>query len=108
MNRLQKSGLLVAVIVALALGVVIGMNFQNPVIAQGGKGGGGGGSGARYSVVETEGVHLIVTDNQKNTVYFYTVNEGDKPGADLHLRGSIDLTKVGDATIKPALIEAKK
>ena len=51
---------------------------------------------------------LIVTDNQKNTTFFYTVDQGDKPGADLHLRGTVDLNNVGQATIKPALINPRK
>jgi len=53
-------------------------------------------------------VNLVVTDNQKNTVYFYTVDEGDKPGADLHLRGTVDLHQVGKPTIKPTLLNPKK
>jgi hypothetical protein len=58
-------------------------------------------SGPRYSVVETEAHNLIVTDNQTNTLYFYTI-EKDKPiGSELKLRGSIDLTKVGEPVIKP-------
>jgi hypothetical protein len=36
------------------------------------------------------------------------VDENEKPGADLHLRGTIDLNKVGDATIKSSLINPKK
>ena len=58
-------------------------------------------SGPRYSVVETEASNLIVTDNQTNTLYFYTIDK-DKPiGSELKLRGSIDLTKVGGPTLKP-------
>jgi hypothetical protein len=58
-------------------------------------------SGPRYSVVETEAHNLIVTDNQTNTLYFYTIDK-DKPiGSELKLRGSIDLNKVGEATMKP-------
>jgi hypothetical protein len=91
-------------VLALGIGIGIGTNLNKPAFAQEGKGAGAG----RYSVVDTEGVNLIVTDQEKNTVYFYTVNEGDKPGAELHLRGSIDLTKTGNATIKPKLISGKK
>jgi hypothetical protein len=58
-------------------------------------------SGPRYSVVETEAHNLIVTDNQTNILYFYTIDK-DKPiGSELKLRGSIDLNKVGEPTIKP-------
>jgi hypothetical protein len=65
-----------------------------------------GGTGARYSVMDTEGHNLIVTDNQTNTVYFYTVDKGQEAGADLKLRGSIDLNQVGKAVIK--LTKAKE
>ena len=57
--------------------------------------------GPRYSVVETEAHNLIVTDNQTNTLYFYTVDKGKPIGSELKLRGSIDLTKVGEPVIKP-------
>ena len=58
-------------------------------------------SGPRYSVVETEAHNLIVTDNQTNTLYFYTVDKGKPIGSELKPRGSIDLTKVGGPTLKP-------
>ena len=44
---------------------------------------------------------LLVTDNQTNTRYFYTSDEGEKPGADLKLRGTIDLSKVGQPVLSP-------
>ena len=55
----------------------------------------------RYSVSETEGHNLIVTDNQSNTLYFYTIDKDEKVGADLKLRGTIDLKQVGKPVIKP-------
>ena len=55
----------------------------------------------RYSVIETDILSLIVADNQTNTVYLYTVNQNDKPGSDLHLRGSLDLSQVGQEVLKP-------
>ena len=58
-------------------------------------------SGPHYTVIDTEGHNLIVTDNHKNTVYFYTIDK-DKPiGSELKMRGSIDLNQVGRPTIKP-------
>jgi hypothetical protein len=58
-------------------------------------------SGPHYTVIDTEGHNLIVTDNHKNVVYFYTIDK-DKPiGSDLKLRGSIDLNQVGKPSIKP-------
>jgi hypothetical protein len=56
----------------------------------------------RYSVVETEAHNLIVTDNQTNTLYFYTIDKDKEVGSELKLRGSIDLNQVGKPVIKPA------
>jgi hypothetical protein len=63
-------------------------------------------SGPRYSVVETEGHNLIVTDNRTNTLYFYTIDKDAKIGSELKLRGTVDLNKVGKPGIKPT--KAKK
>jgi hypothetical protein len=54
---------------------------------------------ARYTVVETDGELLIVTDNSTNTLYFYTHDQGAEPGSPVELRGSIDLNKVGKSEI---------
>jgi hypothetical protein len=53
----------------------------------------------KYTVVDTEGTNLVVVDNAKNTLYFYTVEPGKECGDDLHLRGSIDLSHVGQAIL---------
>jgi hypothetical protein len=63
-----------------------------------------GGLPGRYTVVDTEAFNLIVVDNQTNTLHYYTVDKDQPPGSDLHLRGSLDLNKVGDATLKPRLV----
>jgi hypothetical protein len=55
----------------------------------------------RYTVVETEGVNLLVVDNAKNVLYFYTCEAGKEAGEPLKLRGSIDLSQVGQPTITP-------
>ena len=65
----------------------------------------GAAGGARYSVVDTEATNLLVVDNSTNTLFFYTVDEGKEPGADLHLRGSIDLNEVGKSVLKPKKTE---
>ena len=108
MSLQSKSGLIIGVAVLLVAGIAIGMNLNTPttIQAQGTTVQGQGTAGsaiARYTVQETDGISLIVTDNQKNTVFFYTVDQDAKPGADLHLRGSIDLNSVGQTTIKPTL-----
>ncbi len=64
-------------------------------------------SGPRYSVVETEAHNLIVTDNKSNTVYFYTVDKDKEVGAELKLRGSIDLNQIGKPVITPTKAKAE-
>jgi hypothetical protein len=58
-------------------------------------------SGPRYSVIETQAHNLIVTDNQTNTLYFYTIDKDQPIGSELKLRGSLDLNKVGEPILKP-------
>jgi hypothetical protein len=103
MKYLSKSSLVIAFGILLLTGIAIGMSLNGPSAAQAP----GGSATARFNVVETDGMTLIVTDNQKNTVFFYTVNPDEKPGSDLHLRGTIDLNTVGQATIKPTLVSKK-
>jgi hypothetical protein len=75
-----------------------------------GQGGGAGGAaaGPRYSVVETEGHNLIVTDNKSNTLYFYTIDKDAAIGSALKLRGSVDLNKVGSPSIQPFVAKKKQ
>jgi hypothetical protein len=54
----------------------------------------------RYTIVETQGHNLLVTDNGTNTVYYYAIDRDEQVGADLKLRGSVDLTQVGKPVIK--------
>ena len=65
-------------------------------------------SGPHYTVVMTEGHNLVVTDNHKNTLYFYTIDK-DKPiGSELKLRGTVNLTQVGKEVIKPENVKLRK
>jgi hypothetical protein len=58
-----------------------------------------------YSVVGTDGAHLIVVDNGANKLYFYAIDKEGKIGDELKLRGSVNLQDVGKPSIKP--IDAK-
>ena len=58
------------------------------------------GAGTRYTVVETQAHNLLVTDNSTNTLYYYAADKDAKIGADLKLRGSIDLSQVGTDVVK--------
>ena len=57
--------------------------------------------GQRYSVTWTEGTNLIVTDNRTNTLFYYTVDKDQPAGSPLKLRGSLDLSQIGQQTITP-------
>jgi hypothetical protein len=61
-----------------------------------------------YTVVETEGHNLIVTDNHKNTLYFYTIDKDATIGSDLKLRGTVDLKQVGKEVIKPENVKLRE
>ncbi len=65
-------------------------------------------AGPRYSVVETEGHNLLVTDNAANKLYFYTVDKDKPVGSPLKLRASLDLGKVGEAEINIKKHEVEK
>jgi hypothetical protein len=56
---------------------------------------------AHYTVVSTDGAHLIVVDNTTSTLYFYAIDKEGKVGDELKLRGRADLHDVGKQGIKP-------
>jgi hypothetical protein len=98
MNATWKTRMPLAVFAGLVVIALVVTARSQPVRAERAA---GPTSGPRYSVVETEAHNLIVTDNQTNILYFYTIDK-DKPiGSELKLRGSIDLNKVGEPAIKP-------
>ena len=57
--------------------------------------------GPRYTVIDTEGHNLIVTDNQTNTLFFYTIDKDKEVGSELKLRATLDLNQVGKPSLKP-------
>lgn len=95
-----KNGMLfLAAAVIVAGGVVL----SNRDSAQGqGKGGMGA---SHYSVVSTDGAHIIVTDNMTSKVHFYAIDKDGKVGDTLKLRGTLDLHDVGKPSMTP--IDAK-
>jgi hypothetical protein len=88
----------VAVAAAVVLFALIVLNSFQPARAQRED---GSISGPRYSVIDSEGHNLIVTDNRTNTLYFYTIDKDKEVGSELKLRGTIDLNQVGKPVIKP-------
>ena len=107
MNRtcVQCGGLVLAV--GLVVGALAFMSRTQP--AYGGAAlADGAASGPHYTVVETEGHNLVVTDNASNTLYFYTVDKGKAPGAELKLRAKVDLNQVGKPSLMPVDVNIQK
>ncbi len=101
----MRTGLLVALIVGAVVGVFVAGSLAPPALSRADDRSAGG---PHYTVVDTEGHNLIVTDNQTNTLYFYTIDKEEKVGSELKLRGQIDLNQVGKPTIKPRHAGAEK
>jgi hypothetical protein len=99
------SGLLLALCVGLVVGLLAAHRAATAVGAAREEGAAGG---ARYNVVETEGHNLIVTDNKTNTLYFYTIDKDKEIGSELKLRGSLDLSQVGETVLKPKTVKHDK
>jgi hypothetical protein len=87
-------------IALIVLGVGLGLQAFRPVPSTAQPAGVPGGV-PRYSVVETEGTNLLVTDNASDTLYFYTVDPEKNAGDELKLRGELSLREVGKPVIKP-------
>jgi hypothetical protein len=99
MLRNRKLWSVALVTLGVALGYFAASSGTQKALGQ--AGGAAATAGPRYTVVETDIMSALVVDNSTNTVYFYTVEQGAEPGADLHLRGSLDLTQVGQPVLKP-------
>ena len=97
-----KNGMMLFFVGAAMISATLLLTNRDTALGQGGKGGAGG---PAYTVVQTDGAHLIVTDNTANKLYFYTIDKDGKIGDDLKLRGALDLRDVGKASLKP--IDAK-
>ncbi len=55
---------------------------------------------AHYTVIETQGFNLLVTDNRARQLYYYATDKDAPIGSPLKLRASLDLTQVGKPEIK--------
>ncbi len=104
MNANWKTRMPLAVLVAVVVAAVILMARSQAARADREA----ASTAGRYSVVETEAHNLIVTDNQTNTLYFYTIDKDKEVGSDLKLRGTIDLNQVGKPVIRPVTIKAEQ
>lgn len=60
----------------------------------------GTGAGPRYTVIETQGFNLLVTDNANHKLYYYATDKDVPVGSPMKLRASLDLTQIGKEEIK--------
>ena len=103
MNRIGKLSVLVVLCVGVAVGTFFGTGMlSQPAAAQGGDGKGS------CTVVSTDGVHLIVTDNKSQTLYFYSIEKDAEIGSELKMRGKLDLSQVGKDVLTPTIMFKKK
>jgi hypothetical protein len=98
MNANRKNVVLLALAVLLGAAFIVVVRLEATQTQPGGVA-----SGPRYSVIESQGHNLIVTDNKTNTLYFYTIDKEKEIGSELKLRGTMDLNQVGSPSIKPAV-----
>ncbi len=107
MNTISRNRMSLVFAAALvAVGVLAVVNLQ-PAHAQR-EGDSPAVSGPHYTVVATEGHNLIVTDNHKNELFFYTIDQDKEIGSELKLRGHVDLNHVGKPVIKPVTHKAEQ
>jgi hypothetical protein len=56
-------------------------------------------TGPHYTVIETQGFNLLVTDNAANKLYYYATDKDAPVGSALKLRASLDLSQIGEKEI---------
>jgi hypothetical protein len=100
-----STGLKVALVLVVVLGAFVVGTLVPPAFSRADDKGTGG--CPHYSVVETQGHNLIVTDNQTDIIYFYTIDKDKEIGSELRLRGRLHLTQVGQEVLKPTLIRPR-
>ena len=83
-----------AALMVVALTVMV---LSQPAQAQRGS---GPPFGPRYTVIETQGFNLLVTDNGANQLYYYATDKDAPVGSPLKLRASLDLTQIGKPEIR--------
>ena len=84
-----------AALMVVALTVMV---LSQPAQAQRGS---GPPFGPRYTVIETQGFNLLVTDNAANKLYFYATDKDVPVGSPMKLRASLDLSQIGKPELKP-------
>jgi hypothetical protein len=92
-----KNRMTMVVGIALMVVALLMMSRSEPAQAQRAD---AAGSGNRYTVIETQGFNLLVTDNTANKLYYYATDKDVPVGSPMKLRASLDLTQIGREEIK--------
>jgi hypothetical protein len=108
MSRIGRRGTLLVLIIGMAVGAGVAWNVSQPSFANQAGSAQAAGAVPNYSVVMTDGTHLIVTENRSNSLYFYTIEKDAEIGSELKLRARVDLTQVGKNVITPTVHFKKK
>jgi hypothetical protein len=94
-GAIMKNRLPLVVVCGIVVAALIVTTRWQPVRAEAEKS-----SAGRYTVIETHGHNLLVTDNQENKLLFYATDKDAPIGSPLKLRASMDLTQIGKPEIK--------
>ena len=102
MSQIGKISVLLVLLVGVVVVAFVGVNRSQSAAAQ------GGAAKGSYTVVGTDGTHLIVTDNKTDTLYFYSIEKDAHIGSELKMRGKVDLSQVGKDVITPVVMFKKE
>ncbi len=103
MNSTGKKLGIVGALLGIGIGLGLGAYWSQPAVSNAQRQPNPQAAFTRYRVVSTEGTNLIVTDYKTQKVYYYAIDKDAEPGADLKLRGAVNLNDVGKKVIKPKL-----
>ncbi len=98
MKKMLQGGWLAALALGVALATMMLSGAGQPPLSRAAEEGKSTG-GARYTVIETQGFNLLVTDNAANKLYYYATDKDVPIGSPLKLRASLDLSQVGEKEI---------